>query len=378
MTVTTPSLSSLPNPATAAIAAISAHQTRRSVLAHVGAGIGSALLATGAPIGARAATTVWPIPNWPLATPESVGLNKAKLLEAQAFATKFAGGAGCVIRRGKLVHSWGTFKQRYPINSATKSWGSVVLRFALDDGRFTLGTKVQSILPNLGYKPTTNSNTGWLDDISFELLASHAGGFDKSGKYAPLVAKPASKYIYSDTGPNWLANALTNAYRQDLRQLTLARLFQPLGLTNNDIYWRKKNINFPEPVYGIPATEFNGGMSANVDAMARLGYLFLNGGYWNGRQIVSSSFVATATKPYFARIPISMLKQYGLLWWNNGSGYLAGVPRDAYWSTGKNNNHTLVVPSLDLIAVRIGTDGWSNHGGNHAQFFKPICEAVVG
>ena len=72
-----------------------------------------------------------------------------------------------------------------------------------------------------------------------------------------------------------------------------------------------------------------------------------------------------------------MMKQYGLLWWNNGSGYLAGVPRDAYWSTGKNNNHTLVVPSLDLVAVRIGTDGWSNHGGNHAQFFKPICDAVV-
>ena len=56
----------------------------------------------------------------------------------------------------------------------------------------------------------------------------------------------------------------------------------------------------------------------------------------------------------------------------------SGVPRDAYWSTGKNNNHTLVVPSLDLVAVRVGTDGWSNHGGNHAQFFKPICDAVVG
>ena len=73
-----------------------------------------------------------------------------------------------------------------------------------------------------------------------------------------------------------------------------------------------------------------------------------------------------------------MLKQYGLLWYDNGSGYLSGVPRDAYWSTGKNNNHTLVVPSLDLVAVRVGTDGWSNYGGNHAQFFKPICDAARG
>ena len=118
-------------------------------------------------------------------------------------------------------------------------------------------------------------------------------------------------------------------------------------------------------------------MFANVDAMARLGYLFLNGGNWNGRQILSSAYVARSTLPYYSYIPVSMLKQYGLLWYNNASGYVDGVPRDAYWSTGKNNNHTLVVPSLDLVAIRIGTDGWSNHGGTHGQFFKPICEAVV-
>ncbi len=375
MTQASPSLSSTPIPA---IAATSADRTRRSVLAHVGAGIGSALLATGTPWIARAATTVWPIPDWPLALPESVGLNQAKLLEAQAFATKFAGGAGCVIRHGKLVHSWGVLKQRYPINSATKSWGSVVLGFALDEARLSLQSKVQSQLPNLGYKPTTNAAKGWLGDISYELLATHTAGFDKPSAYSSLIAKPGSTYIYSDCGANWLANALTNCFRQDLRLLTQTRLFQPLGLTSDDIRWRTPAANFKDPVYGIPATEFNGGMSANVNAMARLGYLFLNGGNWNGRQIVSSAFVATSTAPYYPRIPISSLKQYGLLWWNNASGWQAGVPRDAYWSTGKNNNHTLVVPSLDLVAVRVGTDGWSNHGGNHAQFFKPICDAVVG
>ena len=88
--------------------------------------------------------------------------------------------------------------------------------------------------------------------------------------------------------------------------LTQTRLFRPLGLTSDDIRWRTPAGNFTDPVYGIPATEFNGGMSANVNAMARLGYLFLNGGNWNGRQIVSSSFVATSTKPYYPRIPISI------------------------------------------------------------------------
>jgi CubicO group peptidase (beta-lactamase class C family) len=354
-----------------------ARPNRRALLGGLSAAAGSALLGVGGSGAARGETMAWPSASWVVASPESVGLSRAKLLEAQAFATKFGGGAGCVVRWGRLVHSWGALKQRYPINSATKSWGSVVLGWAVDEGRVTLRGRVQSQLPNLGYKPSGNAATGWLDDITYEMLATHTGGFDKPGKYAALIAQPGSRYIYSDTGPNWLANALTNSYRQNLRDLTLARLFQPLGLTSEDIDWRKTNINFTEPVYGIPATEFNGGMSANADAMARLGHLYLNRGEWNGRRIVSAGYVDLSTRPYYPTIAISNLRSHGLLWWSNGGGWQQGVPRDAYWSTGKNNNHTLVVPSLGLVAVRVGTDGWSNHGGQHWQFFKPICDAAL-
>ncbi len=158
--------------------------------------------------------------------------------------------------------------------------------------------------------------------------------------------------------------------------MSQSRLFGPLGLTSSDITWRTPAKNFPDKVYGIASNDCNGGMNASVDAMARLGQLFLDGGTWRGQRIVSSSFVARASRPYYPRINVSSLKSHGLLWWSNGGGWQAGVPRDAYWSTGKNNNHTLVVPSLDLVAVRVGTDGWSNHGGQHSQFFKPICDAA--
>ncbi len=110
-----------------------ATHSRRTALVHIGAAAGSVLLGSGVPHEARAASAYWP-----RATPEQVGLKKAKLLEAQAFATRFKGGAGCVIRHGKLVHSWGSFSQKYPINSATKSWVSVLLGMAVDDNRFSL------------------------------------------------------------------------------------------------------------------------------------------------------------------------------------------------------------------------------------------------
>ena len=174
-----------------------------------------------------------------------------------------------------------------------------------------------------------------------------------------------------------MGNALTNIYRQDLRTLSTNRLLTPLGLTSNDIRWRTPLIYLKDLVYGVTATKLSGGISGNVNAMAPLGYLYLNRGNWNGVQIVSSQWVDLSTKAYYPRIPIMNLKIYGLLWWNNASGWVKGCPKDVCFANGLNNNHVFVVPSLDLAAVRLGTDGWTNHGGNHAQFLEPITDAVV-
>ena len=95
--------------------------TRRSAVAKLGFGAAAALIASRSSVIAPAEAATWPGASSPQATPESVGLNKSKLLQAQSFATRFAGGAGCVIRHGKLAHRWGSFSEPFPINSATKS-----------------------------------------------------------------------------------------------------------------------------------------------------------------------------------------------------------------------------------------------------------------
>ena len=352
--------------------------SRRSLIRSAALTTGASIVAAPAIISSRAmAATSFPGKQWLTATPASVGMSTAKLQEAQAVATRYSGGAGCVIRHGKVVYTWGSFTDRYLIQSATKSWGSVWLGLAHDDGKIALKGKVQTYLPNLGYKPSTNAATGWLDDITVEQLATHTGGFPQPSGYSQLQAKPGTTFIYSNCGTNWLANAITNIYHRDLRPLSSLRIFHPLGLTSNDITWRTPPIYFKDLVYGVVATEFNGGMLGNVNAMARLGYLYLNRGNWNGTQVVSSGWVDLSTKPYYPQLPITGLTNYGLLWWNNGNGWLKGCPKDAFFATGLNNNHVFVVPSLDLVAVRLGIDGWSNHGGNHAQFLKPVTDAVV-
>jgi CubicO group peptidase (beta-lactamase class C family) len=72
--------------------------------------------------------------------------------------------------------------------------------------------------------------------------------------YSQLQASPRCSFIYSNGGTNWLDNALTNIYRQDLRRLTTDRLFTPPGLTGNDISWRTPAHFFNDLVDGLPAT----------------------------------------------------------------------------------------------------------------------------
>ena len=66
-------------------------------------------------------------------------------------------------------------KQLYPINSATKSWGSVVLGWALRRGPAALEGKCKSSFRTWAISQARTVGTGWLDEITFELLATHTG-----------------------------------------------------------------------------------------------------------------------------------------------------------------------------------------------------------
>src|SRR3954452_3048570 len=164
-----------------------------------------------APFIARSANAAtFPAPGvWPSGSPARVGPSVTKLMEAQAYAQQFGGGAGCVIRNGLLVHSWGSLSQLYYVQSATKSFGSVLLGFAVDDGKVDVTAPAQRYLPGVGAIPSTNMATAWLDDIRVDHLATHLGGFPKSRLPSALVARPGSQFLYSDGGTNWRAPRLT-------------------------------------------------------------------------------------------------------------------------------------------------------------------------
>jgi len=330
---------------------------------------------------------IWPGRAWEPATPEQVGMDAGLLQKARDYALT-GGGSGCVTRGGKLITQWGDQERRYDLKSTTKSFGITAVAVALKDGKIeSIEDPVKKYHPDFGVPPESNARTGWLDKIKLFHLATQTAGFDKQGGYTKLMFAPGTKWAYSDGGPNWLAECVTLAYGRDLQELMFERVFGPLGISRSDLTWRN-NAYREKEIKGIKRREFGSGIHANVDAMARIGYLYLRQGRWRDKQIIPSEFVDMVRKVPKATKGLPVVKSesyfnasdhYGLLWWNNADGTMASVPRDAYWSWGLYESLIVVIPSLDIVAARAGKSlnkVWSSSYGAIEPFIEPIAVAA--
>jgi CubicO group peptidase (beta-lactamase class C family) len=345
----------------------------------------STVVQTGAVIALVLASAGW---TWQKAIPEDVGLDTGRLEQARDYALT-GEGSGCIVRGGKVVMSWGDQKQRYDLKSSTKSIGVTALGLAMMDGRIALDDKAGRYHSTLGLPPESNRDTGWIDKITILHLATQTAGFEKPGGYGKLLFEPGTKWLYSDAGPNWLAECITNIYKKDVSELMFERVFGPLGIGKDDLTWRKNSYR-PAEIDGVMRREFGSGISANVDAMARIGLLYLHGGMLDGRRIIGRDFVemvATAV-PKVKGVPAAAeakdfgpaSSHYGLLWWNNADGTIPNVPKDTYWSWGLYDSLIVVMPSLDIVAARAGKS-WQRTQPQHyavlIPFLEPIATSVI-
>ena len=80
------------------------------------------------------------------------------------------------------------------------------------------------------------------------------------------------------------------------------------------------------------------GLTLTVREMARFGQLYLNNGFWNGKQIISQDWIAKSTAPN--------LNHYGYMWWlfeNHGL--------DAFAAMGDGGNTICCVPQKKLVVA---------------------------
>ena len=114
---------------------------------------------------------------------------------------------------------------------------------------------------------------------------------------------------------------------------------------------------------------------ASARDWARLGNLYLQDGVWNGERLLPegyANFVSTVAPAWQAdKRPI-----YGAFFWINGDGALP-VPRDAYMMSGAGGQTTLIIPSHDLVVVRMGHYKGSTPGGGATSSFSNALRLLM-
>jgi CubicO group peptidase (beta-lactamase class C family) len=131
-----------------------------------------------------------------------------------------------------------------------------------------------------------------------------------------------------------------------------------------------------------------GGARYIARELARVGYLLLHRGTWDGREVISARRVALATgwatwlkaakyrEPNFARYEPDAQNYYGYLFWTNRTGQALGdaVPRDVFYMSGFGRQACWIFPSLDMVVVRIGSNRTLNE---HPEFYRELLERVM-
>ncbi len=125
-------------------------------------------------------------------------------------------------------------------------------------------------------------------------------------------------------------------------------------------------------VGGLPIVASWGGGGFTARAAARIGRLMLRNGEWEGLQLVGAAAIRQTTTS--AGLP----GDGGMGWWTNAGGRVAALPTDAFWAAGAGGQVTLVVPSLQLVAVRNGDrlDNGDNDLAMDKHFFTPLMHAI--
>ena len=249
-----------------------------------------------------------------------------------------------------------------PINikSASKSVLSALVGLAFDDGALSdlhqpIGSFFPALLPDTSRKASITL---------YHLLTMQAGlestSFGNYGRWVtsddwvahalnrPLVRDPGDGMIYSTGTTHILAALLTKALDEPLRRYAQRRLFAPLGIQMGN--WQQD----PDGVY------FGGNnLALSPQGLLRFGQLYLNGGRWNGQQILPQWWVRASWQPYVDQSYRGF--KYGLLWWLEDFG---GVSTVFAWGYG--GQLLLLAPEWNLIAVMTSSLSPSSPLGDHS------------
>ncbi len=340
-----------------------------------------------------------PYGEWERKQPSEVGMSASRLNRAIQFAIKSESGdsrvlseyiasglakephgeivgptkprgdmTGVVVKNGYIVAEWGEIDRVDMTFSISKTYLSTVVGLAHDKG------KIRNIHDQVGiYMPTDHFEGDHNSKITWDHLlrqTSHWQGTlwdkpdwaDRPPKNMPWpelqkqpVHAPGTYWKYNDVRVNLLALAALHVWRKPLPQVLKKYIMDPIGASNTWRWHGYKNswvLMDGQMVQSVSGGgHWGGGMWISAMDHARFGYLYLRGGNWSGKQLVSKNWIN------MARTPTTVHNGYGYMNWflnstrDGSQKAIPSAPETAVTFRGAGSNIIYIDWENDLVAV---------------------------
>jgi CubicO group peptidase (beta-lactamase class C family) len=295
--------------------------------------------------------------TWETSSPTSLNWDINSLNSLDSFLAVTQTKGAIILKDGKIVFEkyYGTFTKdsNWYWASAGKSLTSVLVGIAQQNGFLSINDTSQRYL-GVGFTSMTNAQEQKIKILhQLSMTSGLDDGVADKDCYNPSClkykAEPGTRWAYHNAPYTILDKVIDAATGLTINEFALANIKSKTGM--DGIYFK------------TPGT-FNNIFYSKARSMARFGLLMLNKGYWNSTAVLSDSNYYNAMISSSQNINPS----YGYLWWLNGkSKFMApglqisfngplfpNAPMDMYSALGKNGQFIFVVPSMNLVAIRIG------------------------
>lgn len=318
--------------------------------------------------------------GWSVASLEEVGIARAPVeaavnkIRQQTLSYRFIDGL-LIARNGKLVlaerfrtqlnfaDDWGGNRDLdlHILNSVTKSYASTMVGIAIDQG-FLPSTDVKVHDYFWDKQPVQHWSQAKADTTLADWLTMRHGYqwdewsrsyFDAQNINArmnnaadpiqflldqPLASTPGSTFAYSTGVSYGLGVLVQRASNLSVAQFLETYLFTPLNTQRYDAWYLDNQIHMGSALY------------LSIRDMAKLGQLYLDGGVWNGLQVVSAQWVQQATARHVDRATAD----YGYQWWLTQFN-AAGQRYDSYYADGLGGQYIFVLPQFNAVIAFHGS-----------------------
>ena len=339
----------------------------------------------------------WPTEGWKTCKPEEVGMNSAKLAPAIAYAAspEFKTDGLVIIRKGYIVGEayFGNFgmNSRHTSASMAKSFTSALIGIAIDKGLLQgIDEKLCKYYPEwdcskqsdprsritIRHAMTLTTGLEWYEDWSkFDKTTNDALKMGDSGHFIKYMSErkgryePGKRFFYSTGDPMLLSRVIQQVAGMNAFQYARQNLFKPLNITN--VGWDADQDGYTATAWGLNAT---------VRDYAKFGYLYLNKGRWEDKQIVPEAWVEKSTK---TDPSVAGWEAYGLLWhvnlplrlrWVKSPISRDSIPVDGFMADGILGQNIFIIPSKDLVIVRVANQ--TTTAMDVVKFLTTILSAI--